>query len=337
MSTTNFIECIANDELYAYLAGELLPEREAIVEAHLAQCDRCLAALNSDDLIILPVENAVESAVLDDIYQQTLVKSRALWPSAIVASNTTVASDLAATSVGSANLGSANLNSSTPVPSPMPTLPKRSFAVMANWQSSARWVAIAALVIICFTSAVFYNRSTRVDPVAQARSILQASMHRPTEFRLAAANYAPYVKERGKPAELQLNQLRSAQANLQASVEIEAQPSTQQLLAQIALATGDFDLALEQLLKINAPNAKIYNDLAVVYIEKGQTTLALQYLTQALMQDRGYLEALFNRALLHQQLRHQVEAKQDWQAYLALETTADWAREAHNYLERLDE
>jgi tetratricopeptide (TPR) repeat protein len=345
MSTKNITECIPRDQLYAYLAGELFPEQEVVVESHLAHCDHCLAQLNRDELIMSPVETAAEQAILDDIYQETFTKGMALWPGAVSTSNVGDKADLLTPRISEKPPFNETNASATILAFPTTSSSATALTVApAGFRQRWRWVAaVAAVLVVCFTAAIFWNRNSTLnsatDPVAQAQLVLQQSsaLERPTEFRLAAASYAPYRKERGdRLAETSLTQLKSVQATLQAAVEDEPQPITQQLLAQVAVTTGDVDVAIEQLLKVNLPNASIYNDLAIAYIEKGQTTLALQYLTQALIQDPRHLEALFNRALLHQQLRRPLEAKQDWQAYLALESTATWAAEARTYLEQLE-
>ena len=104
------------------------------------------------------------------------------------------------------------------------------------------------------------------------------------------------------------------------------------------------------------PSAQIYADLGAAYLEKAKQELdtsrdpsgqgggkglehlgrSLEYLNQALEINSNLLEALFNRALVHeyQELYNQAEA--DWRAYLEKDTNSPWAAEARELLKRVE-
>ncbi|HYV03601.1 MAG TPA: CHAT domain-containing protein, partial [Blastocatellia bacterium] len=108
---------------------------------------------------------------------------------------------------------------------------------------------------------------------------------------------------------------------------------------------------LEEALKADPDNARINSDLGAAMLEYGRSlpvtdpdgrvdeayARSLKYLNDALTLDPQLSAALFNRALLHEQMTLADRAIEDWRAYLEKDSTSPWADEARQHLIRLEE
>jgi tetratricopeptide (TPR) repeat protein len=143
--------------------------------------------------------------------------------------------------------------------------------------------------------------------------------------------------------------LRRAQTFLGEAEKEQADADSAHGLGKLYLLQKDYDKAIEYLqkaAKADTNNAQIYSDLGAAYLEKGRLgqdastenlSRSLEYLKQALAIEPNLIEALFNRALVHQHQGLYEEARADWYAYLGKDSSSKWADEARENLKRLED
>ena len=182
---------------------------------------------------------------------------------------------------------------------------------------------------------------------------------RPVEARVSQLDYAPFITRRGGEPE-RVNTLERSRAQLLLSEALKKKANAESYhgLGKFYLLQKDPDKAieyLEQARKANGSNAQIYADLGAAYLERGKRGLeagsseppsgkgledlgrSLEYLKQALELKPNLLEALFNRALVHQYQGLNQPAEADWRSYLEKDPNSPWAKEAQQNLKLLEE
>jgi CHAT domain-containing protein len=136
----------------------------------------------------------------------------------------------------------------------------------------------------------------------------------------------------------------------------DADPSAESrhALGLYYLAERQYDRAIDHLqmaLQSGKESSQFHNDLGVALFEKGRGEVAivegglsvqafaesLAHLNRALALEPDLNEALFNRALLRQQMMLKGRAEEDWRAYLEKDSSSNWAEEARRHLGRLEE
>ncbi len=95
------------------------------------------------------------------------------------------------------------------------------------------------------------------------------------------------------------------------------------------------DSLLRILLTHDPNDAETLNDLGVVLAARA-SELALPYVERALMQQRHFPPAHFNRAYLLQKLNRFEDARQAWQEYLELSDNTEWKNFARLQLRQLE-
>lgn len=175
---------------------------------------------------------------------------------------------------------------------------------------------------------------------------------RPIEARVSMLDYAPFGSTRsGEPQRVNNLELKRAQILLSDAEKEQADADSAHALGKLYLLQKEYDKAIEYLqkaAKADTKNAQIYADLGAAYLEKGRLELetgkgredldrSLEYLKQALEIEPNLIEALFNRALVHQHQGLYQEAKADWHAYLEKDSRSNWASEAQENLKRLED
>lgn len=130
--------------------------------------------------------------------------------------------------------------------------------------------------------------------------------------------------------------------------QIEKAPNLTQKheLALLNILEGRYTKAIEYLESVIAKYPKdtssLLNDLAVAYLERGDTQgnpkdliHSLSLIDEALAINNNMLEAKFNKALLSEKLYLNSQSEKYWQEYLTVEKNEDWYREANNHIIQL--
>jgi len=178
---------------------------------------------------------------------------------------------------------------------------------------------------------------------------------RPVESRISALSYAPYATTRG-PESDRVNQtdLRRAELTVLDALNTKPTAAVHHALGEVYLAKKQFDDAIKELdeaLKGDPKNARLYSDLGAAYLEKGKLDRegkepgkdledlghCLENLNKALELNPNLLEALFNRALLYQRLMTTRQAEDAWREYIQKDSDSPWVDEARRNLKRLEE
>lgn len=237
--------------------------------------------------------------------------------------------------------------------------PAKSVAHSNWWQlfSASPWraIAVAAVILLAATAVwrVFIYRSD-VDKGLIALNNAYKEQ-RPLESRITKLDYAPFVPTRGgESGRVNSRERDVAERYLLDAVRDRPGPASYHALGKFYLAEKNFDKAignLEEGLKLDPNNARLHSDLGAALMEKGkaerlndesgkgfeQFARSLEHLNKAVESDKSLLEALFNRALVHEEMVLPEQAKEDWQSYLQHDSKSPWADEARRHLTRLQE
>ena len=256
--------------------------------------------------------------------------------------------------------------------SPPKTAP-RQFEFLKNWIGSyvpsgrgdlvaSPIGAMAALLIVASAGFVVWRTLIYQSDLQKGLLALNEAhrQQRPIEARVSNVDHAPFITPRNnEPPPVNTFERDNAQRLLSDAFKKDADANSYHALGKFYLLERDIDKAieyLEQARKANPKNAQILGDLGAAYLEKAKQELdinrdpsgqaggkalehlgrSLEYLKQALELDPNLLEALFNRALVHehQGLYHQAEA--DWRAYLEKDPSSPWAAEARERLKSVE-
>lgn len=204
------------------------------------------------------------------------------------------------------------------------------------------------LAIIAAASWVIVQRS---QPPTADRLLARAyTEQRTLELRIAGAEYAPLRISRGPEASFSSRSEALLKAEALISTGMRSHPSDATWLqaeAQADLLEGKYAAAVDSLrraVQLDPRSPAILTDLGTAYFQRAQQEdkkddlgAAYEYLSQALKFRPDDAVALFNRAIVaeHQFLYHQ--AVEDWEHYLRLEPASQWAEEARNHLNSVQE
>ena len=247
---------------------------------------------------------------------------------------------------------------STP-PTPAPTI----FQTLRKWLtpfSVPVGVPVAVGVLIVVGVLIWRGGSGQSDLEKGLLALNNAyRQERPVEARVSQLDHAPFITRRGAEPE-RVNTLERSRAQVLLSEALNKKASAESYhgLGKFYLLQKDPDKAieyLEQARKANGSNAQIYADLGAAYLERGKRGLetgssdtptgkgvedlgrSFEYLKQALELNPNLLEAVFNRALVHQYQGLNQQAEADWRSYLEKDPNSPWATEAQQNLKLLEE
>jgi tetratricopeptide (TPR) repeat protein len=190
------------------------------------------------------------------------------------------------------------------------------------------------------------NQSARADHLL-ARAYTE---QRTLELRIAGADYAPLRVSRGPAASFTSRSKALLKAEDLIATQLASHPSDPSWLqaqAQADLLEGKYDAAVEALrraLELQPHSPEFMIDLATAYFQRAQQEdrkddfgAAYESLSQALRLRPDDPVALFNRAIVaeHAFLYHQ--ALDDWEHYLRIDPTSQWAEEVRNHADAVRE
>jgi CHAT domain-containing protein len=175
------------------------------------------------------------------------------------------------------------------------------------------------------------------------------------EPRVTGLDYAPLATTRGqeKPGVDEVA-LRRAELQLMKDLDEHRDAKAHHDMGIFYLAGRQFDKAAEQLrvaAKQEPNDARIHSDLGAALLESGKAELSAQAggksieyfaeslgeLSKAYELDGSLLEALYNRAIVHQYMMMPEQAEEDWRTYLEKDPNSKWADEARRNLKNLEE
>jgi CHAT domain-containing protein len=207
-------------------------------------------------------------------------------------------------------------------------------------------VAMAGVSILAVGSwvGVHQYQIYRNQPATAERLLARAyTQQRTLELRIAGADYAPMRVSRGteasfisRPAELlKAESLIASQLKFHPS-----DPSWLQAKAQADVLEGNYDVAIETLrraLELDPHSPALLTDLATAYSQRAQQEdrkddfgAAYEYLSQALKLQPDDPTALFNRAIVAEHLFLYQQALEDWDHYLHVDPSSQWADDVRN-------
>lgn len=229
-------------------------------------------------------------------------------------------------------------------------------------RSYAPKLATAAGILIVAAVAVWQFIPSEVD---RGLAALDAAyrQERPFESRITRFHYAPYTPNSTRGVDtsrVNQSELNHAELKLRGAVTDKPTPAAHHALGKYYLAKKEFDKAIEEFqeaLKGDPDNAQIYADLGAAQLEEGKLKIAaktdrdnaesgkgmedlshsLENLNKALALDNNLLEALFNRALLHESMALLPQAAEDWREYLKRDPNSKWTDDARQGLARVEQ
>ncbi|MDQ3666547.1 MAG: CHAT domain-containing protein [Acidobacteriota bacterium] len=222
---------------------------------------------------------------------------------------------------------------------------------------SPNFLKIAAVLIVVAGLAValwvLLGRKSDVDRGMLALNQAYKS-ERLVESRISEVNYSPLRQTRGEQSP-NIDGLARSQAELilLEATRTRGDAASLHALGRLYLAEKKFDRAkeqFEQALKLDSNDAQLQSDLAAALLELGRADRgndagkaaenfgkSLEHINRALELNSSSLEALFNRALLLEQLVLLPQAEEAWRTYLQKDSTSQWAGEARRHLQLLEE
>jgi tetratricopeptide (TPR) repeat protein len=223
---------------------------------------------------------------------------------------------------------------------------------------SPAFMKIAAVVIVAvgLALALWFWLGSRESDVDRGMLALNRAYknERLVESRISGVNHSPLPNVRGASSPNIDGRARDeAEFVLRNAANSKGDAASLHALGRVYLAEKKLDLAqqqFEQALKLDPNNPQLHSDLGATYLEMGRAQRSddeakadesfrksLQHLDRALQLNNSLLEALFNRALLLQQLKSLPQAEEAWQTYLQKDSTSPWADEAHRNLQKIQE
>ncbi len=216
------------------------------------------------------------------------------------------------------------------------------------WQplSVPRLAMAGALLALVVGSWVVVQRYEiyRHQPAAAERLLARAyTEQRTLELRIAGAAYAPPHVSRGPAASFteRPRELLEAQALIASQLQSHpSDPAWLQASAQADMLGGSYDAAVQALqraLELEPHSAAILTDLATAYFQRARQEdrkedfgAAYEYLSRALKLQPDDPVALFNRAIVAEYLFLYQQALDDWEHYLRVDSSSQWAQEARD-------
>jgi CHAT domain-containing protein/tetratricopeptide (TPR) repeat protein len=236
------------------------------------------------------------------------------------------------------------------------------------WQLVSSYpLRIATIAAVIFAAAIGFLRSPLFQSgIDEGLLALDDAyrQERPLESRITRLSYAPFTatSTRGRgSSSVNEGERDQAELELHALVTKKPTPAAHHALGKVYLAKKEFDKAIaqfEEARKGDPNNAQIYADLGAALFEKGKLEIekartnsdsaesgkgmeyfarSLENLNKALELDNKVLEALFNRALLHQAMGLLPQAEEDWRKYLENDPNSKWADEVRQRLESIEQ
>ena len=200
-------------------------------------------------------------------------------------------------------------------------------------------VSLLAVVAVGSWVAIHQYQIYRSQPATAERLLARAyTQQRTLELRMAGADYAPMRVSRGTEASFisRPSALLKAESLIASQLKFHpSDPSWLQAKAQADVLEGNYDVAIETLRRareLDPHSAALLTDLATAYSQRAQQEdrkddfgAAYEYLSQALKLQPDGPTALFNRGIVAEHLFLYQQALDDWDHYLRVDSSSQWA------------
>ncbi len=219
------------------------------------------------------------------------------------------------------------------------------------FQPSWKIAAVAVLIFVAGLGvwrAFFYQSPEERGLIALNSAYKQ---QRTLEARITGISYAPHSGKRGgEPENVDYRARDLSQTLLIGAATDNPTPSTLHALGRFYLVQKEFDKAItefQESLKSSSDDAGLQADLGAAWLEqakvfrdRGEDGKAMerlaesqQHLSTALRLNPSLREAVFNQALVLEELTLHEQAREAWQKYLELDPRSDWAKDAQRHLQ----
>jgi len=218
------------------------------------------------------------------------------------------------------------------------------------------FAVLAAVAVIVVGGLLLHSCSRNSDVERGLLALNEAyKQQRPGEARITGLGYAPPPATRGAAGDRFDSVARDrAERLLQDAAHQQQSAPAHHALGRLYLAGRQYDKAIKQIetaLASMPEDARLLSDLGAALMERGNNrpsgesdgekladfARALEQLNRALALDASLLDALFNRALVHQSMNLPGQAADDWRRYVELDSKTPWAEEGRRNLKRLEE
>lgn len=315
--------------LAAYIDNRLPPEQRASVEAQLA---------NDPDSYAVLVETmkALDEGNVPDVR-----------PAPVAEVSPTLASG------GNSSLSTEAPSAKVEALPGATVLPMRPRGLKTRWVVAGSVLAVAAaLAMVAWLQPEVWQRIRGGEPVdpLMAKLVEAVGEERYIEARLTGGfKYGPLRSVTRGPGDLSQQNLAllAAAGELQKTAQEDSSAANLHSWGVAQLLLGEYDGAartLESAVAASPNESRLQNDLASGYLaaakaldRPGDYPRALAAAERALIRDRRFAEAHFNRALALESLGLVAEAVQAWEEYLRVDESSPWAGEARQRLSALRE
>jgi tetratricopeptide (TPR) repeat protein len=198
--------------------------------------------------------------------------------------------------------------------------------------------ALVICLVVIFGAILYLNRGESASHIADAAIAKAMREERRIQARVSGdIPWAQYKELRGEGDgyEAQLNRARERLYE-----NVEADPAAKMALARLYLVSGKkpdamraFD-TLRQLEEGGMESAEFLNDMGVANYILGNNAEAISYFSRALEKSPGFSQALFNRALAHENAGKREEARSDWERFIRETSDENWKKEAGERINR---
>jgi len=217
---------------------------------------------------------------------------------------------------------------------------------MLWWQ---RWLSFPRLSIAVASFLILFGVGSwiavqRNQPAAAEHLLASAYTEKRTlELRVGGANYAPIRISRGAATSFTSRPEPLLKAESLIATQLQSHPSDPawlQAKAEADVLEGKYKAAVETLqhaLQLDPGSPRLLTDLATAHFERAleedrpeEFGAAFEYLSQTLRQHPDDPVALFNRAVVSEHQFLYQQSLEDWDHYLRIDSTSQWADEARS-------
>jgi tetratricopeptide (TPR) repeat protein len=217
-----------------------------------------------------------------------------------------------------------------------------------------RWLLVGAAILLLVSGIagwrVFFFKS-KIEKGLIALN--KAYQEQPIDARVTGLDFPPKLNQRGD-VNKKVDEASLKQAEIFLSDQARGNPDSESFhaLGRFYLTQGDFNRAIDYFQKalVFKPNdAQIHSDLGAAFLERAKHVKkedlsrgseeffqSREHLDKALEFDPTLREALFNRALLYQEMLLLPEALEKWQEYISKDPSSIWADKAKDNIEAIE-